>query len=257
MPRRLLPAVLTPLIAFGVMIVPVAATGLPSTPAVAPSAPETKAAQYRMILNFDQRGSTLRSGTKVRDASGRRHPATVVTQAGGRLVKVKGVRHRGADFPNHCQGCGRTILEVRDQAGLDPLSRPFSFGAAIRVPAAQVQHGANIIQKGFFKESGGQYKLQLDAGGVPTCVLNGSGGRFKVSAPRSVANGHWHRVACARTLTGIQIRVDGTVRATQEGVVGRIANAAPIRSGGKKVNPANKQFHGRMDSVFVRVLSVS
>jgi len=252
--RRLLPAALTPLIALGVMVAPVAATGLPSAPTRALDAPAAKAAQYRLILNFDQRGLTLRSGTKVPDASGRRHPATVVTQAGGKLTKVKGVRHRGADFPNHCRKCGRAILEVRDHAGLDPLARPFSFGAAIRVPAVQVQHGTNIIQKGFFKETGGQYKLQLGAGGAPTCVFNGSGGRFKVSAPRSVANNHWHRVACTRTLTGIQIRIDGKVRATQDGVVGRIANAAPIRIGGKKVNPANKQFHGRIDSIFVRVL---
>jgi hypothetical protein len=205
-----------------------------------------------MLLDFDN-GESLRNGTRVRDVSGRRHWATVVTQARGRVAKVKGIHKRGADFPNHCARCGRAILEVKDHPGLDPARRAFSFGAAVRLPAGLAQHAVNVVQKGFFDQSGGQYKLQLGPGGVPSCVLSGRAGRVQVVASASVADNRWHRLACVRTPTSVQLRVDGRVRATQSGVVGWVANAAPIRIGAKKVNPRNQQFHGRLDSVFVRI----
>jgi hypothetical protein len=46
--------------------------------------------------------------------------------------------------------------------------------------------------------------------------------------------------------------VDGVVRGDVAGLTGRLANIAPVRVGGKKIGAGNKQFHGDIDSVFLR-----
>jgi hypothetical protein len=207
----------------------------------------------RMALTFDHR-ENLKAGTLVRDDSGRRHSGRVLVQAGGRLRAVKGIVGRGVDYPNRCAGCGRAIIQVADARELDPKGRSFTFGAAIRVTGHQARHGSNIVQKGYFKQAGGQYKLQLLAGGRPSCVIRGMLGRIILSAPRSIANDRWHRVSCVRYAARVVLRVDGRIRATAAGQTGWLSNDAPVKIGGKKINPANKQFHGRLDNAYLRIL---
>jgi Concanavalin A-like lectin/glucanases superfamily len=223
------------------------------TPAAAPAARRDWPAGTRMALTFDHRES-LKAGSVVRDDSGWHHPGRVLTQAGGHLRVVKGIVGHGVDFPNRCVGCGRAIIAVADARGLDPRRHSFIFGAAIRLTPRQARHGSNVVQKGYFNQAGGQYKLQLLAGGSPSCVIRGKFGRVVVSWPRSIANDRWHRVSCARYPAHVVLRVDGKVRATAAGETGWLSNDAPVKVGGKKINAGNKQFHGRLDTVHLRVL---
>jgi hypothetical protein len=125
----------------------------------------------------------------------------------------------------------------------------------VREKRARARFGANLVQKGYYNQEGGQWKLQLTAGGVPSCIVFGRRGRVKAAATRSVANGRWHSVSCTRTASGIAIRVDGRVVASARGATGSIANSAPVRVGGKKTSAGNKQYRGRIDSVFLRLLT--
>jgi hypothetical protein len=208
----------------------------------------------RVLFTFDN-GETLRPGTVVRDASGHRHAGRVMVRRQASLRTGPGWFHRGAVYPGRCDGCGRAIIEVPDGRGLDPRRATFVFGAAVRVTARQARLGSNVVQKGYFNQAGGQYKLQLLAGGAPSCVVNGGLGRVIVRATKSVADRRWHRLGCTRTPHAVQLRVDGKLRASARGRTGWVGNDAPIRVGGKKVEPANKQYHGDVDSVFVRVVS--
>jgi hypothetical protein len=226
--------------------------------AAAPAEPRVQAEQRaargtQLQLTFDN-GERLQPGTVVRDSSGRRHHGRVVVQDGGTLRRVPGLVRRGAGFPGVCRGCGRAIVEVRDRRGLDPGRAAFVFGAAIKVSPRAGARGANLVQKGYFKQRGGQYKLQLTAAGTPSCVVYGSGGRITVTATRDVTNGRWHRLSCTRAQGRVTLRIDGRVRSSETGATGRIQNTASVRVGGKKINPANEQFHGHLDSVYVRRL---
>lgn len=212
----------------------------------------TGLSKFRVFYSFD-RHATLRPGTRVPDASGHKHAGRVLVAAGGRLNLVKGIKGHGASFPKLCHTCGRGIIEAADKKGLDPNGHQFSFGAAVRVGARQAVHGQNILQKGYFNQDGGQWKLQLHPGGIPSCVVFGAAGRLRVDGTASVANGHWHRMTCLRTSTGVRLYVDGKVAASGDGPTGWINNTSPVRVGGKKINPANKQFHGRLDAVFLKV----
>jgi len=221
----------------------------------APTA-KIKATKYRMLFTFDKKES-LRAGTRVHDVSHHRNGGVVVAQAGGKLRSVKGARGRGADFPNRCPGCGRALIEVKDRKGLDPGFRNFTFGSSIRLTKTQAIYGSNIVQKGYFNQAGGQFKLQLEPGGVPSCVFYGSTARLKVVSSVGIANNKWHRVSCTRGKYGLALRVDGHVRGGLTGQAGFISNAAPIRLGAKKITAPNKQFRGVLDNVYLRFLPTS
>jgi hypothetical protein len=203
----------------------------------------------QFLFTFDHHES-LKPGTRVVDASGHRHAGTVLVEDGGTLRPRPGVTGRSAKYPRH----GRAIIEIADRKGLDPHRHGFAFGGVVREKRAQAAFGANLVQKGYYNQDGGQWKLQLKSGGVPSCVVFGALGRLKADATHSVANGHWHLVTCTRTPSGLTIRVDGRVVASESGPTGLIANDAPVKVGGKKTAAGNKQFRGRIDNVFLRLL---
>ena len=207
-----------------------------------------------LLLTFDNR-EPLKRGTVVRDASGHHHGGVVLARHGGGLRPVSGWFKRAAAFPRLCEsGCGRAIVQVADGRGLDPRRHPFVFGAAVKATRHQARLGGNIVQKGFFKQAGGQYKLQLDTGGIPSCVVFGGRGRVIANGTRTVADGRWHRLTCTRRPGWVTLRVDRKVAAVVRGATGFIGNAVPVRVGGKKTGPGNDQFHGAVDSVFLRLL---
>lgn len=228
-----------------VLCVPIAAS---TTAEAAPTSAKLRPAAYQFLLTFDNRES-LKSGTRVVDASGHRHGGRVLTH-GGAITAKPGVVRRGAQFPHR----GRAIVQIPNRKGLNPKHRRFIFGAALRLGPKQATTGSNVVQKGYYNQAGGQYKLQLAAGGVPVCVVFGDAGRIKVTAQRRVADGRWHRVSCARTSTGVTVWVDGKRSGTVNGLTGGIANDAPVKVGGKKVSAGNKQFRGRLDNVYLRFL---
>jgi hypothetical protein len=227
------------------------AAGLAAETAAA--APHKPPAGTRMLLTVDHRES-LKPGTLVRDESGFRHSGMILSAHGGTLRAVRGTSGRGVGFPRVCHGCGRTIIEVENARGLNPRMRSFLFGATVRVGPKRAAVGSNFIQKGFYSETGGQYKLQLRSGGVPTCRMYGAAGRLVVNGHASVADGTWHKVTCLRLPGRVQLRVDGKIVAGVKGPTGLIDNDQPLRIGGKKLTAPNKQFRGSLDNAFIRLL---
>lgn len=205
-------------------------------------------------LTFDN-GESLARNTIVRDVSGHHHAGRVVTQVGGHLRRGPGKFKRGAIYPARCHGCGRAIIDVKNARGLNPDKRSFVFGASVRVTPHQSKRGSNVVQKGFFNQAGGQYKLELDAGGIPRCVVRGHLGRLIVTAPKAIDDARWHTLSCTRTATFVRLRVDRRIAATVRGSTGFLSNVADVHVGGKKINPRNKQFHGHLNTVFVRRLT--
>ena len=87
----------------------------------------------------------------------------------------------------------------------------------------------------------------------PTRVAAGT--RIYRAEPRlNIADGAWHDLACARTATRLAITVDGVERAAVPVPASvSIANAEPLRIGGKSPNKGNDQFAGEIDNVFVAI----
>lgn len=192
------------------------------------------------------------------DGSGRGHH---LTPLGSARHTERGNGH-AVRFPAPCTrgSCPRLILSTPGTAALNPGTRPFGYGATVRLAAADTTDGQNVVQKGFSAE-GSQYKLQIDGfAGRPSCALRGTGDRtiHLAIADVTVADGRWHRLECRREPRDLTIRVDGRVRAAVPIPPAlHIENDKPLYIGGKSTNKNNDQFHGAADDIFVRLPEAS
>jgi len=110
------------------------------------------------------------------------------------------------------------------------------------------------MQKGLINQPGGRWKLEL-IGSRPQCTVTGRNGTVIVRADRRVDNATWHNLLCRRQDGTISISVDGKVEASRTAPTGGLNNRAPVRIGSKSVGRAggNDQFHGAIDSIFLKI----
>jgi hypothetical protein len=77
---------------------------------------------------------------------------------------------------------------------------------------------------------------------------------YRAEPPIDVADGTWHDLTCFRTENRLAILVDGVERASVPVPPGlSIANAEPLRVGGKGANKDNDQYAGQIDNVFLSI----
>jgi hypothetical protein len=229
--------------------------GVPASAGVGPSV--TAPAP---VFRFTFERPPQRNGGVVRFPARGGLSGRVLSADGGRVRRRTGPNGWFARFPGACQGagCPRAVLGVPDRRRLDPAGAAFSFGARVLMRPGETTHGSNLLQKGRFHTSGGQWKLQVDdRAGHPSCLLRGSvGGRsgrtVLLESPVTVADGRWHQVRCVRRAHVVAVVVDG--KAVRRRVsVPTIANRSPVRIGGPGARGGDDQFHGRLDDVFLTI----
>jgi hypothetical protein len=218
--------------------------------AAAPAAAAPTGMVFR--LTFDGRGA-VRNGTKFKNAAGK--GKVEVKLVSGRFKRSKGKPGRSLRYP--VEG-GYGLLESPDRDAWDPGRRDFRFGVTVKIPKSQATRHMNAFQKGYHKQAGGQWKIQLDRG-LPSCVVRGDVDRILVRSTEVVTDGRWHRLVCWRTSEhGVRLFVDGELAADKDAPTGRVANGAPLRIGGKKLGPGSvDQFHGRLDVPYLYISDVT
>ena len=151
--------------------------------------------------------------------------------------------------------CPRAILEGFRDDSLNPGTRQLLYGASVLMTHADLADGANVMQKGYSVGGVSQFKLQVDhRQGHPSCVIAGRARIYRAEPMLDVADGTWHDLTCARTATRLTMLVDGLERASVAVPPNlSIANAEPLRVGGKGANRGNDQFAGRIDNVFLSI----
>jgi hypothetical protein len=189
------------------------------------------------------------------------HQLRVLGQNGGTLSLVPEGSGFAVAYPRRCtlvreRDCPRAILEGLRDDGLNPGTRPLVYGASVRMTHADLSDGANVLQKGYSVGGVSQFKLQVDhRQGHPSCVMASNRARIYRAEPAlDVADGGWHDLACRRSDKRLTILVDGVERASVA-VPARlsIANAEPLRVGGKGPGRGNDQFAGEIDNVFLTI----
>ena len=189
------------------------------------------------------------------------HELRPLGQNGGALRLVPQGSGLAVAYPDRCnlpreRDCPRAILEGLRDDSLNPGDRPLRYGASIRMTHADLADGANVLQKGYSVGGVSQYKLQVDhRQGHPSCVIASQRARiYRAESRVDVADGVWHDLECRRTANRLIMLVDGVPRA---GVPVppqlSIANAEPLRVGGKGPAPGNDQFAGAIDDVFIAI----
>ena len=196
----------------------------------------------------------------ITDTSGG-HELRAIGQNGGTLSLVPQGLGLAVAYPERCtlareRECPRAILEGFRDDSLNPGTRPLQYGASVLMTHADLADGANVLQKGYSVGGVSQFKLQVDhRQGHPSCVIAGNHARIYRAEPRlDVADGMWHDLKCTRTADRLTLSVDGVERAEVAVPPGlSIANAEPLRVGGKGANRGNDQFAGEIDNVFVTI----
>jgi hypothetical protein len=181
-------------------------------------------------------------------------------QNGGTLSLVPQGNGLAVQYPTRCtlvreRQCPRAILEgVRDD-DLNPGTRSMRYGASILMNHGDLSDGANVFQKGYSVGGVSQFKLQVDhRQGHPSCVIASRTRIYRAEAVMDVADDAWHNLTCARTPTRLTLTVDGVERASEPVPASlSIANAEPLRVGGKGANRGNDQFAGLIDDVFLAI----
>lgn len=210
-----------------------------------------------VALRYDFDGGV---GKPIEDTGGQ-HELRPLGQNGGTLRLVPEGTGLAVAYPNRCdlpreRDCPRAILEGQRDDSLNPGRRTLRYGASVLMTHADLADGANVVQKGYSVGGVSQFKLQVDhRQGHPSCVIAGTRARIYRAEPRlDVADGRWHDLECSRTDDRLTLLVDGTPRATIPiPPTLAIANAEPLRIGGKGPGHSNDQFAGEIDNVFVDI----
>jgi hypothetical protein len=229
----------------------------PPTSSAGPSGWEV-VASYNFDDGFDRAGTIF-------DDSGHGHTLRLASRHGGALRTELRGGGLALTYPRPCRkvsrrlagappACPRVVLQASTSDELNPGTRPFAWGAMIKLPANATGPGENVIQKGFRARTG-QFKLQVDGtAGHPSCVMTETRTRafHEVYARVSIADGRWHRVDCLRDRTRLTIVVDRGISAETRIPAGlMVSNDMPLRIGGKGVLTGNDQFNGAIDDVYV------
>jgi len=183
-----------------------------------------------------------------------------LAQNGGTLSLVPQGNGLAVQYPRRCtlireRQCPRAILEGTRDDRLNPGIRPMQYGASILMSHEDLSDGANVLQKGYSVGGTSQFKLQVDHRlGHPSCVIAGRTRIYRAEPFMDVADGMWHNLMCARSPTRLTLIVDGVERAwVPVPPTLSIANAEPLRVGGKGPNMGNDQFAGRVDDVYLTI----
>ncbi|GID58774.1 LamG-like jellyroll fold domain-containing protein [Actinoplanes couchii] len=216
-----------------------------------------RTASTPLAVHYDFDGGV---GRPIAAAAGG-HELRPLGQNGGTLRLVPQGTGLAVAYPDRCtlpkeRDCPRAILEGLRDDSLNPGIRSLRYGASIRMTHDDLADGANVVQKGYSVGGVSQYKLQVDhRQGHPSCVIAGQRARIYRAEPWiDVADGSWHDLECRRTADRLTMYVDGIPRAwvpIPEQL--SIANAEPLRVGGKGPAPGNDQFAGAVDDVFVAI----
>jgi hypothetical protein len=196
----------------------------------------------------------------ITDAAGK-HELRPLGENGGALRLVRQGVGLALSYPARCKlpherDCPRAILQGSRDDTLNPGKKPLAYGASVRMTHGDLSDGANVLQKGYSVGGKSQFKLQVDHRlGHPSCVIAGTHQQIYRAEPFiDVADGKWHALACTRKPDQLALAVDGVERAVV--AVPRtlsIANAEPLRIGGKGPGKGNDQFAGDIDNVFLTI----
>lgn len=108
----------------------------------------------------------------------------------------------------------------------------------------------DLIRKGYYSSSGGEYKVELQHSGQASCTFKGSLGYIEqFKAGPALNDGHWHTIQCIKRANVVELVVDGQVYSTSI-TIGTIANTNPIDIGAR---PGSDWTQATLDEARIQI----
>jgi Concanavalin A-like lectin/glucanases superfamily len=178
------------------------------------------------------------SGTVMQDAVGSHHGTLHAVTAG-----APGFAGTAFTFS------GSAFVSVPTAPDLNPGSADLTITIHLRSTTVPATPDWDLIRKGLFTTTGGEYKVEYQPSGQASCGFVGSSGSRELIAGPALNDGRWHTVQCTKTAAAILLIVDGQPF-SMAGAVGSISNTADMAIGAR---PGSEFFQGSLDEASVRV----
>jgi hypothetical protein len=108
----------------------------------------------------------------------------------------------------------------------------------------------DLIRKGYYTSSGGEYNIELQNSGQASCTFKGSLNYIEqFTAGPAVNDGRWHTIQCIKTATAVELVVDGQTHSTAI-TIGTIANTDPVDIGAR---PGSDWTQGTLDEASIYI----
>jgi hypothetical protein len=144
---------------------------------------------------------------------------------------------------------GSSYVSVPSAADLNPGSANIMITIHLKSTSVPASPDWDLIRKGLYETSGGEFKMEYQPSGQASCGFKGSGGYSELIAGPALNNGQWHTVRCVKTSSAIQLIVDGQTF-SQAANIGSISNTAPVVIGAR---PGSEYFKGSLDQANIRI----
>ena len=107
----------------------------------------------------------------------------------------------------------------------------------------------DLIRKGLYTTTGGEYKMEFQRSGQASCGFKGSAGYAELITGPNLIDGQWHRIQCVKTASAIKVIVDGQTF-SKAASVGSIANTTPVVIGAR---PGSDWTQGTLDEASIQI----
>jgi PKD repeat protein len=146
-----------------------------------------------------------------------------------------------------------SYVSVPSSSDLNPGSSDITVTIRLRTtgtpPPSPVDW--DLIRKGNYDTSGGEYKMEFQESGQASCGFKGSANYGELIAGPAINDGQWHTIQCVKTASAIRLIVDGQTF-SQAANIGSIANTEPVTIG---AHPGSDWYQGSLDEASIAVQS--
>jgi hypothetical protein len=179
------------------------------------------------------------SGSVMRDATPAHHDGTIFSAQLG----VAGLTGTAYGFT------GKSYVSVPHAADLNPGNATLTVTMHLNSTVVPATPDWDLIRKGLYTTSGGEYKMEYQPTGQASCGFKGSANYGELIAGPAIDDGRWHTVQCVKTSTAIKVIVDGQ-EFSKAITIGSISNTEAVPIGAR---PGSEFFKGSLDEASIQV----
>jgi hypothetical protein len=142
-----------------------------------------------------------------------------------------------------------SYVSVPSSSDLNTGSSNITITLHLKTTSAPSSPDWDLIRKGLYTTTGGEWKMEYQPSGQASCGFKGSSGYAELTAGPSLKDGRWHTVQCVKTSSAIKVVVDGQAY-SKTANIGTIANSDSVVVGAR---PGSEFFKGTLDEASIKI----
>jgi hypothetical protein len=142
-----------------------------------------------------------------------------------------------------------SYVTVPSAGALNPGSSNLTLTLHVKTTSEPATPDWDLLRKGVYTTSGGEYKMEYQPTGQASCGFKGSKAYAELQAGPAINDGRWHTVQCVKTASAIRVVVDGQSFA-KSAAVGSISNSVALAVGSRV---GSEFFKGLLDEASVQI----